>query len=201
MRRPTLEAPQPHFTGWSPGQRKCRCRAHLHGLQEPGIMGCCESVASPRPHLLVQQLHGGHGPGQGGAVGQRGAVRGAVGDGDGGALQRAAGGAELTQRHHRGGDEAGGEVGCVGEEQGALLGRASGCGGRGLSGVRQRARRRADGRAGVLRRGSLRRASGGSSPEGKRTEEVGGTLGGTGVTLGGGEHTLLLLGATGVAVE
>lgn len=92
----------------------------------------------------MQQLHGGHGPGHGGAVRQRRAVRGAVGDGDGGALQRAAGGAELTQRHHRGGDEAGGEVGCVGQEQGVLLGRATGCGGGGLSGaaagVRQRAR-------------------------------------------------------------
>lgn len=38
--RLTLEAPQPHFTGWSPGQRERRRGAHLHGLQEPGIMGC-----------------------------------------------------------------------------------------------------------------------------------------------------------------
>lgn len=56
-----------------------------------------------------------------------------MGDGDGHALQRATGGAELTQRHHRGGDEAGGEVGCVGQEESVLLGRASGCGGIGLS--------------------------------------------------------------------
>lgn len=58
-----------------------------------------------------------------------------MGNGDGHALQRAAGGAELTQRHHRGGDQAGGEVGCVGQEESVLLGRASGCGGIGLTGA------------------------------------------------------------------
>lgn len=138
---------------------------------------------------------------------QRRAVRGAVGDGDGRALQRAAGGAELSQRHHRGGDEAGGEVGGVGQEEGVLLGRASGCGKSGLSGaaadVGRRARGRANGRAAVLRRGSLRRTPCGSSSKSKRAEELGGTLGGTGVTLGGGEHPLLLLlllGAPGVSV-
>lgn len=59
----------------------------------------------------------------------------AVGDGDGHALQRAAGRAELTQRHHRGGDEAGGEVGCVGQEEGVLLGQARGCDGSGVNGA------------------------------------------------------------------
>lgn len=99
-------------------------------------MGCRQSVARSRAHLLVQQLHGCQGPGEGGAVRQRRTVRSAVGDGDRHALQRAAGGAELTQRHHRGGDEAGGQVGCVGEEEAARLGRDSRIG---LGGVRKRA--------------------------------------------------------------
>lgn len=64
----------------------------------------------------------------------------AVGDGDGHALQRAAGRAELTQRHHRGGDEAGGEVGCVGQEEGVLLGHGSGLNGAAAAGVGKRAR-------------------------------------------------------------
>lgn len=82
--------------------------------------------------MLVQQLHRSHGPGERSAVGQRRAVRSAVGDGEGHALQGAGGRGHLAERHHRGGDEARGEVGRVGgQEEGALQGRATGAGGGG----------------------------------------------------------------------
>ncbi len=49
-----------------------------------------------------------------------------MGDGEGHALQGAGGRGHLTERHHRGGDEARGEVGCVGgQEERALLGRVA----------------------------------------------------------------------------
>ncbi len=67
-------------------------------------------------------------------MGQWRAVRSTVGDREGHALQGAAGRGDLAERHHRGGDEARGEVGCVGgQEERALLGRAAGRGGRGRS--------------------------------------------------------------------
>lgn len=89
-----------------------------------------QSVAPSWPHLLVQQLHGGHGPGERSAVGQRGAVGGAVKDGEGHALRGAAGCRDLAERHHGGRDEAGGEAG-RGQEEQALLGAAAGRGGGG----------------------------------------------------------------------
>lgn len=57
------------------------------------------------------------------------AVRSAVGDGQGHALQGAAGWGDLAERHHRGGDEARREVG--GQEERALLRRVPRCGGSG----------------------------------------------------------------------
>lgn len=57
-----------------------------------------------------------------------------MGDREGHALQGAAGRGDLAERHHRGGDEAWGEVGCVGgQEESALLGGAAGRGGSGRS--------------------------------------------------------------------
>lgn len=67
-------------------------------------------------------------------MGQWRTVRSTVGDGEGHALQGAVGRGDLAQRHHRGGDEAWGEVGC-GQEERALLGRVAGRGGSGCIGA------------------------------------------------------------------
>lgn len=97
-------------------------------------------------------------------MGQGRTVRSTVWDGESHALQGAAGRRDLAKRHHRGGDEARGEVECVGgQEERALLGRAAGRGGSGGSragtaagtAVREGAGRCTEGCAGVLRRRSL----------------------------------------------
>lgn len=55
-------------------------------------------------------------------------------DGEGHAMQGPTGRGNLAERHHRGGDEARGEVECVGgQEDRALLGRVVGCSGSGCS--------------------------------------------------------------------
>lgn len=67
-------------------------------------------------------------------MGQWRAVRSTVGDGEGHAMQGAAGRGDMAERHHRGGDEARGEVECVGgQEERAVLGRAAARGGGGRS--------------------------------------------------------------------
>lgn len=61
-------------------------------------------------------------------------MRSTVRDGEGHAMHGAAGWGDLAERHHRGGDEAWGEVGRVGgQQERALLGRAAGRGGSGCS--------------------------------------------------------------------
>lgn len=55
-------------------------------------------------------------------MGQRRTVRSTVGDGEGHALRGGAGWGHVAERHHRGGDEARGEVARVGGRERALLG-------------------------------------------------------------------------------
>lgn len=205
--RLTLKAPQPHLTDRSPWQRQGCCCRHLSVLQQPGVVW--QSVTGSGSHLLVQEVHRSHGPGERSTVRQGRAVRSTVGDGQGHALQGAGGRGDLAERHHRGGDEARREVGRVGgQEERALLRRVPRRGGSGRSragaaacaAVGEGARWRAEGRAGVLRRCSPRRAFS-SSSAGKRAESLGRALRSAGVTLGGGQRTLLLLGATGVSVQ
>lgn len=204
----TLKAPQPHFTDGPPRQWKCGCSTHLSGLQQPGVMRWGWSVAPSRSHLLVQQLYRSHGPGERSTVRQWRTVRGTVGDGEGHAMQGAAGRGDLAERHHCWGDEARGEVGGVGgQEERALLGRVSGRagGGRGGAGAPAGAALEkgtcwsTEGRAGVLRRRSLRRTFS-SSSAGKRAESLRRALRGAGFAQGGGEHPLLLR-AVGVSVQ
>lgn len=75
-----------------------------------------QGAAGPWPHLLVQQLYRRHGPREGGAVRQRGAVRSTVGNGEGHALHGAAAAAwgDEAERHDGGRDEAGREIRRVG---------------------------------------------------------------------------------------
>lgn len=207
-RRLTLKAPQPHFTDGPPRQWKCGRGTHLRCLQQPGVMRWRWRVAPSWSHLLVQQLDRSHGPGQRSTVGQWRTVRGTMGDGEGHAMQGAAGRGDLAERHHCWGDEAWGEVGRVGgQEESALLGRVSGCagGGGGRAGapagaaLEEGACWSTEGRAGVLRRRSLRWTFG-SCSAGKRAEGLRGALRGAGFTLGGGEHPLLLR-AVGVSIQ
>ena len=208
--RHTLKAAQLHFTDRSPRQRKSCSGTHVCSLQQPGVMWWRQSVAPSWSHLLVQELHWGHGPGERCAVGQRRTVRSTVRDGEGHALQGAAGRRDLAERHHCGGNEARGEVGGVRrQDERALLGRAAGGGGCGCSRagavaatVREGAGWYTQGCAGVLRRCSTGGTSSSSSGRGGRAKSLRGALRKTSVALGGrGWKRALLLRATGVSIQ
>lgn len=125
-------------------------------------------------------------------------------------MRGAAGRGDLAEWHHRGRDEARGEVGRVGgQEEGALLGWAAGRGGsgRGRTGaaadtaVREGTDWGTEGRAGVMRGRSSWWTCSSSPSRWRRAESLWRALRSTAVTLGRGGKRALLLGTTGVSIQ